>query len=264
MSIQAASETKPAGWLRERGEASLLDVFRSIPVAAGDALAQVPGLPRAGLSRRRRLHGPRQLGDLARRRLASSATRCWSSRCSPTSWRSCCRRSARGSPSAPAAISRRPAATPSRARSPGRSGCWPRSRSCATDLAEVIGTAIGLNLLFGIPLEIGVAHHRARRVPDPLAADASASAGSRRFIIALLGVIAVCFARPDRAWPIPDWGGGHPRLRADHRDRHQPGHALSRARHPRRDGDAAQSLPAFRHRADARLSARRCRRSARR
>src|SRR5215468_11917729 len=27
---------------------------------------------------------------------------------------------------------------------------------CATDLAEVIGTAIGLNLLFGIPLEIGV------------------------------------------------------------------------------------------------------------
>ncbi len=27
---------------------------------------------------------------------------------------------------------------------------------CATDLAEVIGTAIGLNLLFGIPLEIGI------------------------------------------------------------------------------------------------------------
>src|SRR5436853_2936885 len=27
---------------------------------------------------------------------------------------------------------------------------------CATGLAEVIGTAIGLNLLFGIPLEIGV------------------------------------------------------------------------------------------------------------
>ena len=30
----------------------------------------------------------------------------------------------------------------------------------ATDLAEVIGTAIGLNLLFHIPLEIGVDHHR--------------------------------------------------------------------------------------------------------
>lgn len=26
---------------------------------------------------------------------------------------------------------------------------------CATDLAEVIGTAIGLNLLFGVPLELG-------------------------------------------------------------------------------------------------------------
>src|SRR4030095_468684 len=29
-------------------------------------------------------------------------------------------------------------------------------RIIATDIAEVIGTAIGLNLLFGIPLEIGV------------------------------------------------------------------------------------------------------------
>src|SRR6201985_1873087 len=27
---------------------------------------------------------------------------------------------------------------------------------CATDLAEVVGTAIGLNLIFGIPLEIGI------------------------------------------------------------------------------------------------------------
>ena len=26
----------------------------------------------------------------------------------------------------------------------------------ATDIAEVVGTAIGLNLLFGIPLELGV------------------------------------------------------------------------------------------------------------
>ncbi len=101
----------------------------------------------------------------------SSATRCSPSRCSPTSWRSCCRRCARGSASAPAAIWRRPAATPSRARS-----SWPlwvlaEIAICATDLAEVIGTAIGLNLLFGIPLEIGVLHHRARRVPDPVAAE---------------------------------------------------------------------------------------------
>ncbi len=36
---------------------------------AGDAVAQVRRLPRPGLPRRRRLHGPRQLGDVARRRL---------------------------------------------------------------------------------------------------------------------------------------------------------------------------------------------------
>jgi manganese transport protein len=40
----------------------------------------------------------------------------------------------------------------------------------ATDIAEVIGTAIGLNLLFGIPLELGVFITAARRVPDPVAA----------------------------------------------------------------------------------------------
>lgn len=34
--------------------------------------------------------------------------------------------------------------------------CLAELAICATDLAEVIGTAIGLNLLFGIPLEIGV------------------------------------------------------------------------------------------------------------
>ena len=40
----------------------------------------------------------------------------------------------------------------------------------ATDIAEVVGTAIGLNLLFGIPLETRRRHHRARCVPNPLAA----------------------------------------------------------------------------------------------
>ena len=63
----------------------------------------------------------------------------------------------------------------------------------ATDIAEVIGTAIGLNLLFGIPLEIGV----------PLTAlDVFLILYLQRlgfryleaFIITLLGVIAVCFA----------------------------------------------------------------------
>ena len=37
-------------------------------------------------------------------------------------------------------------------------------------------------------------------------------------------------------------------------DRHQPDGALHRDRHPGRDGDAAQPVPAFEHRPDARLS----------
>ena len=43
---------------------------------------------------------------------------------------------------------------------------------CATDLAEVIGTAIGLNLLFGIPLEIGVILTALDVFLDPVDAEA--------------------------------------------------------------------------------------------
>ena len=121
----------------------------------------------------------------------------------------------------------------------------------ATDIAEVVGTAIGLNLLFGIPLELGVIitaldvflillaatprvpldrslHHRA----------------ARRHLRLLL--------HPDRAGR-PRMGAGDPRLCADRGHRQEPGHALSGARHHRRHRHAAQSLPPFGHRADARL-----------
>ena len=60
-----------------------------------------------------------------------------------------------GSALAPAGISHRPAATLFRVGCPIRFGRWRRLR-LATDLAEVIDKAIGLNLIFGIPLEIGV------------------------------------------------------------------------------------------------------------
>ena len=63
---------------------------------------------------------------------------------------------------------------------------------CATDLAEVIGTAIGLNLLFGIPFEIGVIITAA----DVLLVLYLQNKGFRRveaLIITLLGVIALCF-----------------------------------------------------------------------
>src|SRR5216684_2018674 len=64
---------------------------------------------------------------------------------------------------------------------------------CATDLAEVIGTAIGLNLLFGIPLEIGVL----LTALDVFIVLWMQNLGFRwveAFIVTLLGVITVCFA----------------------------------------------------------------------
>ncbi len=72
----------------------------------------------------------------------------------------------------------------------------------ATDLAEVIGTAIGLNLLFGIPLAVGVVI----TAVDVLLILYLQTKGFRwieAFVITLLGVIAVCFlaqiilARPE-------------------------------------------------------------------
>ena len=84
----------------------------------------------------------------------------------------------------------------------------------ATDLAEVIGTAIGLNLLFGIPLALGVVI----TAVDVFLILYLQTRGFRfieAFVIALLGVIAVCFlgqivlAQPSLSgivagfWPSP-------------------------------------------------------------
>ena len=75
---------------------------------------------------------------------------------------------------------------------------------CATDLAEVIGTAIGLNLLLGIPLEIGVIV----TALDVFLILWLQNVGFRwieALIISLLGVIAVCFAI-QIALADPEWG----------------------------------------------------------
>ena len=64
---------------------------------------------------------------------------------------------------------------------------------CATDLAEVIGTAIGLNLLFGIPLEIGVI----LTALDVFLILWLQNLGFRwieALIIAMLAIITACFA----------------------------------------------------------------------
>src|SRR4030081_369505 len=74
----------------------------------------------------------------------------------------------------------------------------------ATDLAEVIGTAIGLNLLFQIPLEIGVII-TAADVFLILALQAFGFRWIEAFVVAMLGVIAACFA-VQIAMADPDWG----------------------------------------------------------
>jgi manganese transport protein len=83
----------------------------------------------------------------------------------------------------------------------------------ATDLAEVIGTAIGLNLLFGIPLEYGVII-TALDVFLVLYLQNKGFRWIEAFIITLLGIIALCFvaqlvlARPEIAGVL---GGFVPR-----------------------------------------------------
>jgi manganese transport protein len=74
---------------------------------------------------------------------------------------------------------------------------------CATDLAEVIGTAIGLNLLFGIPLELGVVL-TALDVFLILWMQRLGFRWVESFVVALLGIIAACFA-VQIAMAQPDW-----------------------------------------------------------
>jgi len=74
----------------------------------------------------------------------------------------------------------------------------------ATDIAEVIGTAIGLNLIFGVPLEIGVII-TALDVFLILYLQRLGFRWVEALIISLLGVIAICFA-VQIALADPDWG----------------------------------------------------------
>lgn len=74
----------------------------------------------------------------------------------------------------------------------------------ATDIAEVIGTAIGLNLIFGIPLELGVVI-TALDVFLILYLQRLGFRWVEALIVTLLGVIALCFAI-QIALADPDWG----------------------------------------------------------
>ncbi len=74
----------------------------------------------------------------------------------------------------------------------------------ATDIAEVIGTAIGLNLIFGLPLEIGVVV-TALDVFLILYLQRLGFRWVEALVIALLAVIALCFV-VQIALADPDWG----------------------------------------------------------
>lgn len=74
----------------------------------------------------------------------------------------------------------------------------------ATDIAEVIGTAIGLNLLFGIPLELGVII-TALDVFLILLLQRLGFRWIEALVVALLAVIAVCFL-VQILLADPNWG----------------------------------------------------------
>ena len=144
---------------------------------------------------------------------------------------------AQGSASPPSAISRRPAATPIRGRSALLLWLACEIAIIACDLAEVIGTAIALKLLFGIPLICGVLI----TALDAFLLLLLMNRGFRfleAFVIALLVVIAVCFAVQIAA-AAPPVAAMLAWLHPLARDRHQSRDALHRHRHHRRDGDAA-------------------------
>jgi manganese transport protein len=75
----------------------------------------------------------------------------------------------------------------------------------ATDIAEVVGTAIGLNLLFGIPLELGVII-TALDVFLILLLQRLGFRWVEAFVMALLAVIFLCFFA-QIGLAQPQWGG---------------------------------------------------------
>ena len=111
----------------------------------------------------------------------------------------------------------------------------------ATDLAEFVGAALGLNLLFGVPLFAGRAAHGGGRIrhPGPRAARPPPLRARHRRRCS-----AWYFLASSTTWPL-----SAPRRRgiASGLKPHLPGlrRGADRGRHRRGDGDAARRLPAF-------------------
>ena len=167
---RAAATTAPAGLDAETAVASRRPAPRADPRAAGAGAARRAARP--GVRRRRRLRRPGQLRHQHRRR---RQVRLPAAVGDP-------RREPDGDagpvpvgedrhrdrPQPAGAVPRALPAPPSTR----ACGCRPRSIAMATDLAEFVGAAIALNLLFGVPLFAAGPDHRRRRVRDPRAADA--------------------------------------------------------------------------------------------
>ena len=215
-------------------------------------LAQTVRVRRPRLSRRRRLHGPGQLGNRPRGRRAirlHAPQRHHDLEPDGDPAAGACRRA---SASPADATSRRPAATATRGRSTIVLWLLCEIAIAACDLAEVIGAAIALNLLFGLPLIWGVCLTRARRadraVPAAPRLPLRRSAGRRADRADRRLVRRRALARRGPTWPASRSG-----FVPQHRDPARSEHALHRDRHPRRDGDAAQPVPALVDRADAQV-----------
>jgi manganese transport protein len=204
MAASVDPRVEKTAWLRQRGEPSLLDVFRSIPVKSSTTrwhrfLAFIgPGyLVAVGYmdpgNWATSLAGGAQFGyKLLFVALISNII--------AILLQSLCARLAVGSG--------RDLAQACRDAFP-RWVSWPlwalaELAICATDMAEVIGTAIALNLLFGIPLELGVVI----TALDTFLILLLQNKGFRAieaFVIALLGIITLCFGI-QIALADPDWG----------------------------------------------------------
>ena len=121
-------------------------------------------------------------------------------------------------------------------------GLWVQAEliAMATDVAEFVGAAIGLNLLFRVPLLARRPDHGRRRVRHPRPAAARLPAvrgGDRRAARPRAARIRL---RPGGGAPVRRGHGG--RVRAAVRQLRQP--AAGR-RHHRRHRDAARGLPAL-------------------
>jgi len=203
--MEASELPESKGWKRQRGEASLSDVHRSIPVRqSGPAWRKAAAFVGPGYlvavgymdpgNWATSLAGGSKFGyTLLAVALVSNII--------AIVLQSLCARLAIGSGRDLAQACRD--AYPK----PVAIGLWLLAEIAiiATDIAEVIGTAIGLNLIFGIPLEIGVII-TALDVFLILYLQRLGFRWVEALIISLLGVIAVCFA-VQIALADPDWGG---------------------------------------------------------